>query len=37
MNIVTIFPFVFGMVLGAEVSFLFAMDKIEKLKVTNEL
>lgn len=37
MNIVTIFPFVFGMVLGAEVSFLFAMDKIEKIKVTNEL
>lgn len=37
MNVAIIFMFGFGMLLGAETSYFFAIDKIEKLKTANEL
>lgn len=37
MNVAIICMFGFGMLLGAETSCFFAIDKIEKLKMANEL
>ncbi len=37
MNIAIIFIFGLAMLFGAEISYFFATDKIEKLQVTNEL
>ncbi len=37
MNVAIICMFGFGMLLGAETSYFFAIDKIEKLKMANEL